>query len=343
MRSVQLVAPRTLELRDISLPADPGPHQVLVQLKAVGLCGSDMHWYLDGRIGPVLAGYPQILGHEPVGEVQAVGKEVRSVKPGDRVVVEPTVSCGHCEYCLIGQHNYCSRSYFMGSPQAHGFFLEYATVPEHNVTLVPSDFSDARATLIEPVAVMVNMLDKTPIRCGDTVAVLGAGPIGMLCAATARMAGASRIFIADRVSHRLSLAVQMGADVAINNTQDAIEAAILDQTNGRGVDVTIDAAASPETINAGMAITRSGGTFVLVGIPSDPSIVVELNVAMAKELRIHTVKRSNHRAEAAIGLLKTGRIPDLVVTHELPLEQASKAFEMVAHYSDAVGKVLIRI
>lgn len=343
MRCVQLVACRELEVRDVSMPPDPGPHEVLVKLIAVGLCGSDMHWYLDGRIGPVAAVYPQVLGHEPVGLVEAVGTDVHSVKPGDRVVIEPTVSCGHCEFCLAGQHNNCVRSFFMGSPQAEGFFRDYATVPEHNVTLVPTGFSDVRATLIEPVAVMINMLEKAPIRCGDTVAVMGAGPIGMLCAAMAKLSGASRVFIADKVPHRLELARQMGCDVLINNARQPIATVILDETRGRGVDVTIDAAASAETINAAIYATRPGGTFVLIGIPSDPSIVVDLNVAMGKELRIQTTKRSNHRSEAAIGILQTGRISEVLVTHQMPLDETAEAFKMIANYSHGAGKILIRM
>ena len=343
MRSVHLVAVRTLEIRDVPLPPDPGPREVLVKLTAVGLCGSDMHWYLDGRIGPVPASFPQILGHEPVGTIAAIGRDVHSVAVGDRVVVEPTVSCGHCEFCLAGSHNNCVSGVFMGGPQSPGFFREYAVVPEHNVTVVPDTFDDLSATLIEPVAVMVNMLEKAPIRCGDTVAVMGAGPIGMLCAAMAKMAGASRVFIADKVAHRLKLAKQMGADVTIHNANQPIAPAILDETRGRGVDIVFDAAASAETINAGLAVARPGGTFVLVGIPSDPSIAVDINMAMAKELRIQTTKRSNHRSQAAIDILKTGRIPGLVVTHQMPLEQTAQAFDLLANYAEGVGKILIRM
>src|ERR1700733_1098029 len=136
------------------LPADPGPGEVLIKLRSVGVCGSDMHWYVDGNIYGQPAAYPQVLGHEPAGEVAAVGRGVTSLKPGDRVSIEPTISCGHCEFCVRGQHNNCIASSFMGSPQLPGLFLEYANVPAHNATLVPDSFNYTQAALIEPVAVM---------------------------------------------------------------------------------------------------------------------------------------------------------------------------------------------
>src|SRR5258708_10571012 len=164
-------------------PADPGPGEILVKLRSVGICGSDMHWYTDGSIYGFPASYPQVLGHEPAGEVVATGRGVTELKSGDRVSIEPTVSCGRCEYCVRGQHNNCLKSQFMGSPQLPGFLREYATLPAHNASIVPEAFSYTQATLIEPVAVIVRMLDLLEIHPGDTVAVLGAGPIRLLPAA----------------------------------------------------------------------------------------------------------------------------------------------------------------
>lgn len=322
-------------------PPDPGPGEVLVKLHAVGICGSDMHWYLDGGIGTTPANYPQVLGHEPAGEIIEVGKGVHHRKIGDRVSIEPSITCGHCEFCLSGHTNNCVQSVFMGGPQMAGLFREYAVLPAHNTDLIPSNLDWRQATLIEPVAVMVHLLELIDIKVGDTVAVMGAGPIGMLCASTAKLAGASRVYVCDKVPHRLAMSRQMGADVALDIQQ--IQQAVMDETRGRGVDIVLDAAGAPETINLGFALARSGGTSALIGIPSTNSVLTDINLAMAKELTIQTLKRSNHKGAQAAALLEAGRISDAIITHFLPLEQTPKGFEMLTTYSDGVGKVVIEV
>ena len=339
MRSIQLLAPRTLEEREIPQPRDPGHGELTVRLRAVGVCGSDLHWYQDGRIGETPAVYPQVLGHEPAGEVVAVSPDVQDFAIGDRVAMEPSITCGHCEYCLKGKHNYCLRGIFMGGPEAHGSFLEYSTLPASNCTPIPVDVDYKTATLIEPLAVMMHMLELCEIRPGDTVAVMGAGPIGMLCAAVARCAGAGRIFIADRIAHRLKLALVMGADVAVDTTAKNLVETVLDATRGRGADVVIEAAGSPETINAAIRMAAMGGTVVQIGVLTEPNTQIDIHTAMGKELRLQTIKRSNHRAQEALKLL--GRIPHKLITHSLPLEQTPKAFEMLSAYTDGIGKAVI--
>jgi L-iditol 2-dehydrogenase len=341
MRAVQLVAPRRLEPCEIAAPRDPGHGEVLVRIHAVGLCGSDMHWYAEGGIGAARAVYPMILGHEPAGEIVAAGPGVHDRKSGDRVAIEPTISCGRCEHCLRGAPNNCPQGIFQGGLQAPGFFREYAVAPAHNTDLVPGDMPFDRAALVEPVAVVVHVFELIQARAGDTVAVVGAGSIGLLCIALARRAGASRIFAADRVPHRLALARRMGADTTVLAPRESLLDAVMDETRGRGADVAIEAAGSAETVNAAIAATRPGGQVAIVGLTAEVSMRVDLMVAMLKELRIQTVKRSNHRGAAAVGLLASGAIPDALVTHRLPLEKTPDAFEMLANYSDNAGKILL--
>jgi L-iditol 2-dehydrogenase len=321
------------------LPADPGPDEVLIKLRSIGICGSDMHWYLDGSIYGFPASYPLVLGHEPAGEVTAVGSGVSRLRPGDRVSIEPTISCGHCEYCLRGQHNNCLQSQFMGSPQLPGLLREYATVPAHNAELVPENFSYTQASLIEPVAVIVHMLELVQIHAGDSVAVLGAGPIGLLAAAVARHCGASQVLMADKLPHRIKMAQDLGATAAVPIAQ--FRELVGDKTRGRGVDLAIDAAGSPETINAALAVTRMGGTFVLIGIPNQVPVGLDLFSAMAKEIRIQPLKRSNHCSKPAIALLASGAIPQAIVTHRVGVEQAPAAFQTLAEYRDGIGKLAI--
>src|SRR5438093_4307404 len=328
MNSIQLVAPRQLEASQMPTPPDPGAGEVMVRLRAVGICGSDMHWYKEGGIGGSRAAYPSVLGHEPAGEIAAIGKGVDAVHVGQRVAVEPAITCGHCEFCRSGHHNNCVSSIFMGSPQMHGLFREYAVMPQRNVVPIPDAMSFVAATILEPLSVILHILELTDIRLGDTVAVMGAGPIGLLMASVARIAGASRMFIADRVPHRLQLAREMGFECAVEIGR--FQQSVMDETRGRGVDVVFDAAAALETINLSIAVARLGGRVVLVGIPSEPELNIDIHTAMAKELNIQTVKRSNHNAHGAIELMESGRIGDQVVTHRLPLEKTPEAFELLA-------------
>ena len=341
MRSIQLVAPRTLEAREIPQAPDPGPGEVTVRLRAVGICGSDMHWYLEGGIGENRAAYPQILGHEPGGEIVALGKGVEQFRIGQKIALEPAIHCGHCEQCMSGRHNNCLHAIFMGSSGVPGLFREYATVPAVNCDPVPESFTYSQITILEPLAVMVHVLELVDIRVGDTVAVMGAGPIGMLSATIAKIAGSSRVFIADKIPHRLELARKMGADSA--HDIKLMREAVMDETRGRGVDVVIDAAAAVETINLGMQLARVGGKYTLIGIPSEPDLNIDLNTAMNKELSFQMIKRSNHNAHAAIELMRAGRVSDAFITHQLPLEKTPHGFETLANYADGVGKVVIEI
>ena len=344
MRTVELVAKRTLEMVERPEPGPPGPGEVTVQLKAVGLCGSDLHWFQDGFIGHTNAKYPMVLGHEPVGEVVEMGAGVTTHIIGDRVAIEPSIVCGKCEYCLNGRPNNCVDGIFMGGTQAPGFFREFANVPARNAEHFPASLDYITASLIEPTAVVVHIFEVARMRTGDTVAVIGAGPIGLICASFAKLAGASQVYIMDRVPHRLRIARQIDpAFITVQAPQEDLLQTVMDGTRGRGVDLVIDAAGSFETIHAALHIARPCGRFVLVGIPSERVFYVDLHTAMSKELEIQTVKRSNHRGHEAIELLAAGKIPDTLITHRMELAHTAEGFDMVSGYKDGVGKLVVEI
>lgn len=340
MRSAPLVAPRRLEMVEAPLPEGPRAGELLLRMRAVGLCGSDLHWWAEGRIHATPARYPQILGHEPVGEVLAAGAGVTGFSAGDLVSVEPSLTCGHCEFCIAGRHNLCVNARFQGGPEAPGFLRDYAVIPAHNADRVPAGLGVQEATLIEPLAVWVHVFEMEPVRLGDTVAVLGAGPIGMLGIAMAKQAGAEMVLACDRVPHRLELARRMGADEAVLSGEKNFREAVMDRTRGRGVDAVFDAAGAPETITLGLRCLRPGGTLVLIGIPEPLEFSVDLHAALAKELRIQAVRRSNHKGAQAAALLAAGRIPTGLITHRLPLEKAQEGFEILHAYADGVGKLV---
>ena len=325
-------------------PEPPGAGEVMVKLKAVGLCGSDLHWFQDGFVGHTSAVFPMILGHEPVGEVVAVGKNVTTHAVGDRVAIEPSITCGRCEFCLNGRSNNCVESIFMGGLQAPGFYREFANVPARNAEHFPASLDYITATLIEPTAVVVHVFELTRMRTGDTVAILGAGPIGLLCATMAKLAGASQVYLLDRVAHRLRIARQIDPSyiTALAPKEDFVQT-VMDGTRGRGVDLVIDAAGSFETIHTGLHIARPSGRYLLVGIPSERVFYVDLHTAMSKELEIQTVKRSNNRGHEAIELLTAGKIPDMLITHRMELANTPEGFDMVSGYKDGVGKLVVEI
>lgn len=227
----------------------------------------------------------------------------------------------------------------MGSPQLPGLLREYATVPERNAEPVPDSFSYTQASLIEPAAVIMHMLELVQIHAGDTVAILGAGPIGLLAAAAARHCAASEVLVADKLPHRIRMAAQVGATAAVPITEFCD--LVADKTGGRGVDLAIDAAGAAETINTALGAARPGGVFVLIGIPDHVPVGVDLFSAMAKEIRIQPLKRSNHRSQAAIALLASGAIPEAIVTHRVAVERAPEAFQILAEYRDGIGKLAI--
>jgi L-iditol 2-dehydrogenase len=340
MRSAPLVAPRRIELIDSTPPEGPRYGELLVKMRAVGLCGSDLHWWGEGHIHSTRAVYPQVLGHEPVGEVIAAGPGVRDFKPGDRVAMEPSLTCGHCEFCLSGRHNLCQSARFMGGPEAEGFLRDYVVVPASNADPIPASLSWHVATLIEPVAVLVHVYELAPVRVGQTVVVLGCGSIGGIAIAMAKLAGAAEVLACDPVPHRLALAREMGADFAMDAARDAFRDAVMQRTGGRGADVVYDAAGTTETINLAVRCAKPGGRVVLIGIPEALQFDVDVHSAMSNELSIQAIKRSNHKGREAAALLAAGRIPTALLTHTLPLERAQEGFELLSSYSDGVGKLV---
>jgi L-iditol 2-dehydrogenase len=330
-----------MEVAEVPDPADPEPGQVLVKLRGIGICGSDLHYYLDGRVGDHGIDFPAILGHEPVGEIVAAGRDVKHIQPGQLVDVEPAITCGHCEYCVSGHTNTCRHIVFMGGREAPGFFREYALVPASNVVPVPSTVDWLQACLVEPLAVVCHTLELAPVSPGATVLILGAGPIGLLAIAMARLAGANRVIAADKVASRVALARMMGAEVALHSPAESVSDAVRDSTSGRGADVVYDCAAARETIAEGLRSTRPGGSFVLVGIPYEKNLPVDLHHALDREIRILTVRRGNHCGHHAMNLIQAGRIPTHLITHRIPLERTQQAFSLLEDYRDGVGKVII--
>ena len=198
---------------------EPGPGEIQVAVKAIGICGSDLHYFNEGGIGDTPCVYPMVLGHEPSGVVAKLGAGVSGWSKGDAAVLEPAMYCYHCEFCMTGHHNVCNHVRFLSTPGEPGFFREFVNLPAHNLLALPRNLNFNEGTLVEPFAIILHSLNFAAVKPGETALVFGAGPIGLLTIAGLKLAGASRVWSVEPLAHRRELALQMGADVAIDPAQ----------------------------------------------------------------------------------------------------------------------------
>jgi L-iditol 2-dehydrogenase len=342
MTTAELVELRKIRLVEGTVQ-EPGPGEIQVRVHAVGICGSDLHDFYEGRVGDVQCRYPMVLGHEPTGGVVKTGPGVTGWAPGDRAALEPAVYCYHCEFCLSGRHNICEHIRFHSSPADPGFFRQYANLPASNVLPLPVEVGFREGTLFEPLAVVLHSMKFAAVQPLDTAAVFGAGPIGLMTIALLKMCGAGRVFSVEPVAHRREMARALGADAVIDPSQVDASREILSATGKRGVDVTMDCATKDDTLDQCVMATRNGGRMVVTGIPVEVRVPFQWHAARRKELTIYNVRRSAHESEAALALLRD--YPERfapIVTHTYPLEKVQPAFEMLEQFSDGAGKVVIQ-
>ena len=341
MRAVKWFGPRDLRLVEVEKPA-PEPHEALIRVESVGLCGSDLHYYEDGRIGETAITEPLILGHEYAGAVEAVGAEADPRLVGKRVAVEPGIPCGTCEWCRSGHYNVCKDMVFPGVPPHDGVLREYVTVHADFCFPVPDAMTAAQAALIEPVAVAVHTVELARLKPGETAAILGLGPIGLLTAQVVRLSGASYLYGTDLLDYRVEAGKACGVDRAFNAGRHDTVKTILSATDGRGVDVAFDTARSPDTPGLACRVARPAGRCVLTGISGAEEDLFPVNVARRKELRVQWCRRFRHDFPKTIDLVARGKIDlDRIMTHSFSLDEAQDAFELVSHSRDNVLKVSI--
>lgn len=339
MRVAELIAPRTFNFAEMPIE-DPGPGEVQVQIEAVGVCGSDLHAYLEGAVGSTPNVYPMVLGHEPAGIIVKTGQGVTQFSVGDRGALEPALYCYHCEFCLSGHHNVCANLRFLSNPHNPGFFRERVNLPISNFVAIPADISFELAALAEPLAIALHSLRLACIRPGEEVAVIGAGPIGLLTIAALRANGAGRIWAIEPVQHRQELAKHLGANAAMDPESAIGE--ILHDTSNRGVDCAIDCAAGAETTDQAVQLARNAGRIALTGIHSSRTVALDGSAMRRKELTIFNVRRSNHETRDALELLRSnpGWFAPML-THRRALDQIDEAFAIAAGYRDSVGKMTV--
>ena len=349
MLAARLYGPKDLRIDHIPHPGPPGPDQVLLRITTVGICGSDLHTYQDARIGDTVLQAPLIIGHEFAGVVEEVGPgealdgEFNPLVPGTRVAIDPAQPCGRCEMCEQGHPNLCARMHFCGLYPDDGSLCQWMHMPAHTCFPLPEEIDDAGGALLEPLGVAIHATDLAKIRLTDSVAILGAGSIGLFTLQSVRASGADKIFVIDQFPWRLALADELGA-IPINFREQNAVNAVLQATGGRGVDVAIEAAWADQSIGQAAGMARVGGRLVLVGIPGDDNMQLTHSVARRKGLTIRMSRRMKHVYPRSIKLAKSGAVNlNCVISHRFPLEKTPEAFAMNEAYQDDVIKVIIDI
>ncbi|MFF1252577.1 NAD(P)-dependent alcohol dehydrogenase [Pseudarthrobacter sp. NPDC058329] len=293
--------------------------QVLVQVAAVGVCGSDVHYYEHGRIGPYVVDHPLILGHELSGRIAAVGSAIDPSRVGQRVAVEPQRPCRKCKQCKAGRYNLCPDIEFYATPPIDGAFAEYVTIQSDFAYDIPDSVSDEAAALIEPLSVGLWACERAEIRPGSRVLIAGAGPIGIIAAQAARAFGATEIYISDIAEDRLAFALEHGATHALNARTDSVE--------GLDVDAFIDASGAPQAVRSGIKAVAPAGRVILVGLGAD-DVELPVSYIQNREIWLSGVFRYTNTWPLAIQLIADGKVDlDILVTGKFALTESEDALK----------------
>ncbi len=318
-RAVVLHGPGDVRVEDRAVP-EPAAREVLVEIAAVGVCGSDIHYYEHGRIGSFVVRDPMVLGHESAGRVVALGPGATKHAVGERVALEPGVPCGNCRECRSGRYNLCRDVRFFATPPIDGAFANYVAIHEDFAFVLPDSVSDEAGALMEPLSVGVWACQKANVSAGDRVLVTGAGPIGLLAAQCARAFGATEITVTDVNHHRLDLAQRTGATRTINVGEVPLEDGDVE------VDALIECSGHPASLKAGIAALRPAGTAVLVGMGPEEEGIVPLSLIQNHELWLTGTFRYANTYPTAIALAASGRVDlEAIITGHFGLDQAEAA------------------
>ncbi|ADV65911.1 zinc-dependent alcohol dehydrogenase [Deinococcus maricopensis] len=334
-----LRAPREFELTTRDAPT-PNAGDVTIRVRSVGVCGSDIHMYEDGRIGDTVIERPLVLGHEFMGVVTsapdgALDGDGRPLHPGDRVAVEPHIACGHCRACREGHPNLCPHHTFMGVYPLDGALQSAITAPTHNCFVLPDTLTDDEGALLEPLGVALHALRLGHVNVGDRAAVVGAGPIGLLLVQLLRQAGVTELHVIEPLAWRRDLALHFGATSATPQ---------YDPQHDSGMDVVFEAGWADQSVQTSALLARPGARVVLVGIPGDDRCTVQHALARRKGLTLLFARRMKHTYPQAIALAARGMV-DLkaLVSDVYPLEQVQAAFARHASYAPGVVKVMVHL
>ncbi len=328
-----MVRPGEIEIEERPLP-EPGPGQVLVEVSSVGVCGSDVHYFTEGRIGDFVVNAPLVLGHEAAGVVRGLGPGVKRLSVGQRVAMEPGVPCGRCPACRRGSYNLCPDVRFFATPPVDGAFARYVAHDEDFCHPLPDNVSDDAGALLEPLSVGIWASWKAHLAVGDRVIVTGAGPIGLVATAVARASGASEVIVSDLQPARLSLARRMGATATLSGAKEELA--------GMGADVLIECSGSAQALDAGLHGLGPGARAVVVGMSPDSYTSVALSLVQRLEIELTGTFRYANTYPSAIALASSGAVHlDDLVTGHYGLAQVAEALQAGKRDPLAVKPVVV--
>lgn len=332
-----------LALREIDLPLDVPPGHVKIAIHTVGICGSDVHYYTHGRIGPFVVDAPMVLGHEAAGTVVEVGEGVTNLKVGDRVCMEPGIPDPASRASRLGLYNIDPSVTFWATPPIHGVLTKEVVHPALFTFKLPDNVSFAEGAMVEPFAVGLQAAQKAQIKPGDTGVVVGAGPIGIMIAIAAIAGGCAQVFIADLMAEKLKTAARYPGVIPVNIREQKLADVVREATDGWGADVVFEASGSPRAWETLLELPRPGGTIVVVGLPVEPT-PMDWSLASTKEVRIETVFRYAHQYPRAIAMFGSGKV-DLkpLIAETFPFRDSIKAFERAAEGRPGDVKLQIRM
>jgi L-iditol 2-dehydrogenase len=336
-----LTALNTLEMKEISMPT-PKAGEVMVKLQAVGVCGSDVHYYQHGRIGDFIVKFPFILGHECAGIVTEVGEGVTHLKAGDHVCLEPGVPCGKCEFCLSGHYNLCPDVQFLATPPYDGCLMNYIAYPAEWAFKIPDHMSYEEGALVEPLAIGINAAKTGGVSLGQSVLIYGAGCIGLMSLLAAKAYGATTIFVADVLDKRLQTAQKLGA-IPLNSTKVNVTEEIMKATGSKGVDAVLDCAGVSATVTGSIKTCKAGGSIVVVGMAADTLDGIPLGPVSTKELKITSIFRYKNLYPTTIAAIAGGKIDvKEIVSNRYRFEETPRAFEeTVKNIKNVVKSVIV--
>ena len=327
--------------RPIPVPKDD---EVLVKLEYVGICGSDMHYYESGAIGDFVVKPPFVLGHEPGGVVVEVGKDVHTLKVGDRVALEPGKTCGHCEFCREGKYNLCPDVQFFATPPVDGVFQEYVAHEAGLCFKLPDNVSTMEGALIEPLAVGFHAANQAQAGPGQTAVVLGSGCIGLVTMLALHARGVRNVIVTDVMDARLQKAKELGAQAVVNASQEDTVQAVLRLTQGKGADVVIETAGMQQTSRQAVEMAKKGAVIVFVGYTKTGDVTLPMSQALDKELTFRTIFRYRHIYPMAIEAVASGAINlKGIVTNLFDFDDIQEAMDKSAHDKANIVKSVIRI
>lgn len=330
MKALVLDRQHEIEIRDVPPPRAVGPHDVRIRIHTVGICGSDVHYYTHGRIGPYIVKTPMILGHEAAGTVIETGDDVKHLAPGDRVCMEPGVPNPNSRATRLGIYNVDPDVTFWATPPVDGCLMTEVVHPAAFTFKLPDHVTFSEGAMVEPFAIGMQAATKARIKPGDTVAVIGAGTIGLMTALAALAGGAARAIVSDMSTEKLAVAAQYPGIIPCDIRETSLVDKVAEVTAGWGADVVFECSGSSRVFGDVMTVACPGGAVVLVGIPIDP-IPFDIAAAQAKELRFETIFRYANMYDRAIDLIASGKV-DLkpLVTKTYPFEESVEAFERAA-------------